>query len=243
MAGYNDPKDVGYRGEYTAAVLDNNRTAAVNYIPSNQFPFENEAKIHPEKSNLFIAVRDWLDYLGIASKVATEDKGKLGHELTISTSGGTSLHDLTHVGVGVSQALPIVVLSLIADTGSTLIFEQPELHLHPRVQTRLADFFMSLIFTGKQCIVETHSEYLVSRLRFLTAMAENIEVSKLIKIYFVEKPGDQSVYNEVEMSETGVIKNWPAGFFDEAERNSAAIIHAQLAKAKRNRIKRSKNSE
>lgn len=243
LAGYNDPKDVGYRGEFTAAVLDNNRTSVVNYIPSVQFPFGNDRAIQPERTNLFIAVRDWLDYLGIASKVATEDKGKLGHELTISTSGGTSFHDLTHVGVGVSQALPIVVLSLIAETGSTLIFEQPELHLHPRVQTRLADFFMSLIFAGKQCIVETHSEYLVSRLRYLTALAENVEVSKLIKIYFVEKPSDQSVYNEVEMSETGVIRNWPAGFFDETEKNSAAIIHAQLAKSKRNRIKRSGNSE
>jgi len=243
LAGYNDPKDVGYRGEFTAAVLDNNRTAIVNYVPSSQFPFGSDANIITERTNLFIAVRDWLDYLGIASKVATEDKGKLGHELTISTKNGTGFHDLTHVGVGVSQALPIVVLSLIAETGSTLIFEQPELHLHPRVQTRLADFFMSLIFAGKQCIVETHSEYLVSRLRYLTALSENIEFSRLIKIYFVEKPGDQSVYNEVALSESGVIRNWPDGFFDEAEKNSAAIIHAQLAKAKANRLKRSKFSE
>lgn len=243
LAGYNDPKDVGYRGEFTAAVLDNNRTAVVDYIPSSQFPFGDDANIRPERTNLIIAVRDWLDYLGIASKVATEDKGKLGHELTISTTNGTSFHDLTHVGVGVSQALPIVVLSLIAETGSTLIFEQPELHLHPRVQTRLADFFMSLIFAGKQCIVETHSEYLVSRLRYLAALAENVEVSKLIKIYFVEKPGDQSVYNEVAISDAGVIRDWPDGFFDEAEKNAAAIIQAQIAKVKKKRMSRSKNNE
>lgn len=238
LAGYNDPKDIGFRGEFTAAVLDNNKKSLVTYIPSEQCPFSSQSQIEPVTINLVDAVRDWLEYLGIASKVATEDKGKLGHELTISTSHADNFHDLTHVGVGVSQALPIVVLSLLSDTGSTLIFEQPELHLHPRVQTRLADFFMSLIFAGKQCIVETHSEYLVSRLRYLSAMAVDVPISKLIKIYFVEKPSDQSIYTEVKITETGVISNWPNGFFDETERNSAEIIKAQLDRRARTRSQR-----
>jgi predicted ATPase len=237
LAGYNDPKDIGFRGEYTAAVLDNNKTSLVTYIPSSQFPFSSQAEIKPVSARLVDAVRDWLEYLGIASKVATEDKGKLGHELTIATSGHTNFHDLTHVGVGVSQALPIVVLSLLADTGSSLIFEQPELHLNPRVQTRLADFFMSLTFAGKQCVVETHSEYLVSRLRYLSAVAKDVPISDLIKIYFVEKPAGQSIYGEVTITETGVIKNWPDGFFDETERNSAAIIQAQIDRARARRQK------
>lgn len=231
LAGYNDPKDIGFRGEFTAAVLDNNKTSIVTYIPSAQSPFANQNQIIPIRTNLVDAVRDWLEYLGIASKVATEDKGKLGHELTIATSEGVDFHDLTHVGVGVSQALPIVVLSLLANTGSTLIFEQPELHLNPKVQTRLADFFMSLTFAGKQCVVETHSEYLVSRLRYLSAMAKDVPISQLIKIYFVEKPADQSIYSEVTISDTGVISNWPDGFFDETERNSAAILQAQVERA------------
>ncbi|SFU32074.1 AAA family ATPase [Pseudoduganella namucuonensis] len=234
LLGYNDPTDVGYRGEFTAAVLDNNKNTYVNYVPSSGFPFSTQDKIRTGSTTLYTAVSDWLDYLGIASKVETEDKGKFGHEMTIKTQSSHSekLHDLTHVGVGVSQALPIVVLSLLADSGSTLIFEQPELHLHPKVQTRLADFFMSLVFSGKQCIVETHSEYLISRLRYLSAMAENVELSKQIKIYFVNKPKNQSIYTPVTISETGVIKNWPEGFFDETEKNSASIIQAQLDRAK-----------
>lgn len=238
LAGYNDPKDIGFRGEFTAAVLDNNKKSLVTYISSEKFPFSSQSQIEPVTINLVDAVGDWLEYLGIASKVATEDKGKLGHELTISTSHANNFHDLTHVGVGVSQALPILVLSLLADTGSTLIFEQPELHLNPRVQTRLADFFMSLVFAGKQCVVETHSEYLVSRLRYLSAMAVDVPVSKLIKIYFVEKPSYQSIYTEVKITETGVISNWPEGFFDETERNSAEIIKAQLDRRLRTRSQR-----
>jgi hypothetical protein len=238
LAGYNDPDDIGYRGEFTAAVLDNHRKTVVTYIPSSQFPFSTKPQIAPLRTNLFVAVRDWLEYLGIASKVATEDKGKLGHEMTIATEGD-NFHDLTHVGVGVSQAMPIVVLSLLAESGSTLIFEQPELHLHPKVQTRLADFFMSLVFAGKQCIVETHSEYLVSRLRYLSAVAKDVEISKLIKIYFVEKPSTQSVYNEVTITDTGAIKNWPDGFFDETERNATAIIQAQIERARRKKMMKS----
>ena len=243
LAGYNDPKDIGFRGEYTAAVLDNNKTSIVAYIPSRQLPFSNQDEIRPAYVSLANAVRDWLEYLGIASKVETEDKGKLGHELTIATAIGDSLHDLTHVGVGVSQALPIVVLSLLAESGSTLIFEQPELHLHPRVQTRLADFFMSLTFAGKQCVVETHSEYLISRLRYLSAMAIDVPVSKLLKIYFVEKPGDQSIYKEVKITESGVVSNWPEGFFDETERNSEAIIQAQLVRARMRRQQAERGGE
>jgi predicted ATPase len=79
------------------------------------------------------AVLDWLDYMGVASDIKTVDKGKLGYELKVVTGNSGALHDLTHVGVGVSQVLPILVQSLLAEKGSTLIFEQPELGLHPRV--------------------------------------------------------------------------------------------------------------
>jgi predicted ATPase len=238
MTGYNDPKDVGFKGEYTAAVLENHKHERVRYLSADRFPFSTRSKNELQQTSLAEAVTDWLRHLGIANELATQDKGKLGHELTISTGGSQQLHDLTHVGVGVSQALPIVVSSLLAPSGATLIFEQPELHLNPRVQTRLADFFVSLMLSGKQCIIETHSEYLISRLRLLAAMADDVAIAANTKIYFVEKPGVESVYREVTISETGGIKSWPAGFFDETEKNSEAIIRAQMEKASRRSIRR-----
>jgi predicted ATPase len=238
MTGYNDPKDVGFKGEFTAAVLENHKNERIRYLATDRFPFSSKENNRLQQASLAEAVTDWLQHLGIANEVATQDKGKLGHELTISTGGSRQLHDLTHVGVGVSQALPIVVSSLLAPSGATLIFEQPELHLNPRVQTRLADFFVSLMLSGKQCIIETHSEYLISRLRYLAAMAEDVAIAANTKIYFVEKPGVESVYREVTISEAGGIKNWPAGFFDETEKNSEAIIRAQMEKARKRSIRR-----
>ncbi len=83
-----------------------------------------------------------MKYLDIADMVNTSDEGKFGYGLKVRVEGGAMPHDLTHVGVGVSQVLPIVVMCLLANRDTTIVLEQPELHLNPKVQTRLADFFL-----------------------------------------------------------------------------------------------------
>jgi len=232
LAGTTDYKDIGFRGEHTAAVLDVNRNTKVEYIPSKQLEFSNNTT-SPTADTLLNAVLDWLNYMGVASDIKTFDKGKLGHELKVATAGSYSLHDLTQVGVGVSQVLPILVQSLLAEKGSTLIFEQPELHLHPRVQTRLADFFITMTMLKKQCIVETHSEYLINRLRYQAAASEGDKISKNVLMYFVEKQEGESNYRPVKLNKFGVLEEWPKGFFDENEENARAIIKAAMEKRKR----------
>lgn len=232
LEGAVDPKDIGFKGEHTAAVLEVNKNTKINYVPTRNFADSLSAPII-ESAPLIIAVLDWLEYMGIAKGVKTFDKGTLGHELKVATLGSAFLHDLTHVGVGVSQVLPILVLSLLAEQGSTLIFEQPELHLHPRVQTRLADFFMSMTMLNKQCIVETHSEYLINRLRYQAAVSEGDQISKNVIIYFVEKPNEFSIYRPIRINKFGVIKDWPLGFFDENEENAAKILKAAMKKRKK----------
>jgi predicted ATPase len=232
LAGTTDSKDIGFRGEHTAAVLEVHRNTKVEYIPSEQLKFGSSTP-NSTSNSLTIAVLDWLNYMGVASDVKTFDKGKLGHELKVATVGSDSLHDLTYVGVGVSQILPILVQSLLAEKGSTLIFEQPELHLHPRVQTRLADFFISMTMLKKQCIVETHSEYLINRLRYQAAASEGEHISNNILMYFVEKESGQSTYRIVKLNKYGVLENWPKGFFDENEENSRAILKAAMDKRKK----------
>jgi predicted ATPase len=228
-----DPFDVGLKGEFTAAVLDLHKKRLVQYMPSISFA---EPEIKEVKSNrsLEAAVVDWLQYLCVAEKVHTVDRGKLGHELKVEISGVPELHDLTHVGVGVSQVLPILVSCLLADPDTTLIFEQPELHLHPKVQTLLGDFFLSMTLLGKQCIIETHSEYLISRLRFRAAAAKkDNSIASKMKIYFVEKPQDTSSFREVVVNDYGAIVDWPEGFFDQSQRESEEILRAAMNKKKK----------
>ncbi|MCW5822208.1 MAG: DUF3696 domain-containing protein [Cyanobacteria bacterium TGS_CYA1] len=237
LAGAIDPKDVGFRGEHTAAVLDLNKNTRVEFVASKHFRTGATATKKGTVS-LLVAVLDWLKYLGVVDDVETVDRGKLGHELRVMTPETESLHDLTHVGVGVSQVLPILVLSLLAEPGSTLIFEQPELHLNPRVQTRLADFFVSLNLLGKQCIVETHSEYIINRLRYRAVLSEGKEVAENVIIYFVEKQGGHSRYSPIKINKYGVIDNWPKGFFDESEETSASILKAAMEKRKKDSAKK-----
>ena len=163
----------------------------------------------------------------------TNDRGKVGHELKITTDIQDMEQDLTHVGVGVSQILPILVMCFLAGKGESIILEQPELHLHPKVQTRLADFFVSINALGKQCILETHSEYLINRLRYLVALTENENISQDTMIYFVEKEEGHSIYRKVTINNYGVIDDWPKGFFDESEEIAAKTLRAGMEKRKR----------
>lgn len=237
LTAHADPTDVGFQGEMTAAVLNLHRERKIRYISSSAFaktPFLPT----PVTRSLEAAVTDWLQYLGVAETAYSIDKGKLGHELKVKLSEDGPTHDLTHVGVGVSQVLPIVVMSLLADRDTTLIFEQPELHLHPKVQTRLADFFLSIVLLGKQCLIETHSEYLINRLRYRTAAEDdNNRVNESLKIYFVEKKDGSSDFREVKVNEYGAILEWPKGFFDQSQFESESILRAAAAKRKRQKGK------
>jgi len=233
--------EVGLHGEYTAAVLNYHSKLRVSIIPPSifenvtEFDFKKPVKV---SQTLETAVIDWLKYLGVAENVETHDRGKHGHELKVTTLGTRTPQDLTHVGVGVSQVLPILVMCLLAKPDSTLIIEQPELHLNPLVQTRLGDFFLSMALSHKQCIIETHSEYLINRLRLRLASASDDTLNSLLKTYFVEKPGLQSTFREVFVNEFGAIVDWPAGFFDQSQFEAEEIIKAAVRKRKARRMEK-----
>ncbi len=237
LASAVDPKDVGLRGENTAAVLHLHKHLDVRYMPSARFS-SPAVTVESSIGSLGEAVVDWARYLEVVEEIETTDMGKLGHELRVSSSNVDPLHDLTHVGVGVSQVLPILVMCLLAKRHTVLILEQPELHLHPRVQTRLADFFLSMSLLGKQCLIETHSEYLINRLRFRAASAPHDEFSSDVKMYFAEKKDGTSSFREVKVNEYGAITDWPEGFFDQSPREAENILRAAVAKRKKEREER-----
>jgi predicted ATPase len=159
-----------------------------------------------------------MNALGLLSGVRSEERGKLGYELQLDVEGVRRSLDLTTVGVGVSQALPIVVLGLISSPGALLLFEQPELHLHPDVQATLGDFFLALVRSGRQLVVETHSEYLVSRLRRRAATDPALEVPDITRLYFFERSGAASKVTPARIGAGGAMSDWPRGFLDTAAR-------------------------
>lgn len=226
-----EPDDIGLKGEYTAAVLDTNKDRRVRYISPESLNDLSKG-VQVTTRSLHTAVMNWLKYLGVAETVETHDRGKHGHELKITTSGTNEPQDLTHVGVGVSQVLPILVICLLAENDTTIIIEQPELHLHPMVQTRLADFFICMARLGVQCIIETHSEHIINRLRARIAEDPQNAICNIVKIYFGEKEDGQTKFREVGVNKYGAIHDWPKNFFDQSQRETEKILRSALEKKK-----------
>jgi predicted ATPase len=221
--------NVGLKGEYTAAVLHANKGKKIRY-PKPSLSATHEFSWAASTASLQDACHEWLIYLGVVNRVVTTDKGKLGYELQVRISEGERSQDLTHVGVGVSQVLPILVMCLLAEQDNILILEQPELHLHPKVQSKLCDFFISLTEFGRQCLVETHSEYLINRLRLRIAQSNQSELESRSPVYFIEKSDGASTIRNVEINRFGVVQDWPVDFFDQSDREIEAILLAAAKK-------------
>jgi hypothetical protein len=112
------------------------------------------------------AVSFWLKYLKLAKSISVHDiaKGYL-FEIGLAGLGQKSDANVADVGYGVSQILPVIVEGLLMWPGGIYMVEEPEIHLHPDAQAGLADFFLYLSSKGVRCVVETHSEYFLIRLR------------------------------------------------------------------------------
>jgi len=133
-------------------------------------------------------------------------------------SVGTLNVALPDVGFGVSQVLPIVVECLRARAGELVILEQPEIHLHPKIQAVLADFFIARASDGVRIIVESHSEYMIKRFcrRIAESTVDNVE--SLVNMVFVSQKHDGLAECEkIRLNSFGEIENWPSGFFDSQE--------------------------
>lgn len=206
---------VGQNGEYTAAVLSTyGKRSAMRPLPNGR----------EESVRLSKAVDQWVEALGLLAAVHPREMGKLGYELGVSIEGVDRALDLTTVGVGVSQALPIIVLGLIAEPGSLLLFEQPELHLHPDVQAALGDFFLALARSGRQLLIETHSEYLITRLRRRQATEEDPDAAELTRLFFFERDGPAAKVTSARIGQDGSMPDWPRGFLDTAAREYEAMV-------------------
>jgi AAA ATPase domain len=132
------------------------------------------------------------------------------------------------VGVGVSQAVPVVV-GAVAEGYSLLAVEQPELHLHPAAQCEMGDLFireaLHSAYSGRMMLIETHSEHLLLRImkRMRQTATGSLPEGSLpvrqedVMVLYVEPDGSRSIVREMPLNERGeLVKAWPGGFFEES---------------------------
>lgn len=124
---------------------------------------------------------------GLFSAINIKRMGKRPSDpFQVMVKGPGPAVNLVDVGYGVSQALPIIVDAILASTRDTLLVQQPEVHLHPRAQAALGSFFAQEVAKNKKSfVIETHSDYLLDRIRMAIG---NEEISRdKVQIVFLER--------------------------------------------------------
>jgi hypothetical protein len=149
------------------------------------------------------------------------------HEVLIKTTEESPEVQITDVGFGISQLLPVLVLCYYAPEGTTLLIEQPELHLHPSAQSVLADVFIDVVKNRKlQIIFESHSEHLLRRIQ--RRIAEGELPAEDASMYFCHIEKGESHADALQLTEDGFIKNWPENFFGDDMGELAAMTEAAM---------------
>lgn len=194
------------------------------------------------RQTLLHLVNSWMsdkDKLGILKRLHLEPLGdaEMFRTLLGDDTGGVNDINIAAMGEGTSQLLPIVARALASGVGDCLLIEQPEIHLHPALQSSLADLLIEVTTRyERQIIVETHSEHLLLRLR--RRIAEGKAAGKNgkpltpddVAILYVEKDGPASTVRQLNLDARGHFGDWPKGFFEEAYREAMALAVAGMRK-------------
>ena len=217
--GGSSPEDVGRRGESTLDAI----LAATRDGETRSLGYRKRKKPFQEM------IAYWLRELGLIHEFRLEEiaKGTNLWRAQVRTSPSTARTGLADVGVGMSQVLPALVLLYYVPEGATVLLEQPEIHLHPAVQSRLADVMLSVAQARDvQIVVESHSEHLLRRLQ--RRVAEGDAESDDVKLYFVSTRKGVAHVSDLALNRYGEVGNWPEGFFGDEVGEVAAIARAGL---------------
>jgi len=163
--------------------------------------------------------------------------------LLLRESGSNDEYNIADMGFGFSQILPVMaqIWSLSRETrprqitpsiprfyredvesdraGDIIAVEQPELHLHPRLQAKVADLFAAAAEASKAAkrpltiVVETHSETIVNRIGHLVANGRLSPEDVQVLLFEKESAESDTTVSQAEFTREGVLTNWPLGFF------------------------------
>jgi predicted ATPase len=211
------PVDMGQRGERVVDALLAAREAGAMIARGRR----------RKRLTLEERVAMWLKDLGLIEhfEVRAVTPGSRLFEVWVQRSLQAPEVLITDVGFGVSQILRVITLCYYAPEGSTLLLEQPEIHLHPRVQAGLADVLIDAIKTRNiQIILESHSEHLLRRLQ--RRVAEEELRPEQAALYFCTMHQGVSHLEALKLDLFGNITNWPQDFFGDEMGDLVAMTEA-----------------
>ncbi len=245
-------------GESAAEILAQEKAKPTHYAPfvkiesiEKNAEYRQTVKLPSaiEAQPLKEALNYFLENLGFHELLDTEEQWGTSYRVTANEKS-----TIVDVGFGVSQILPVIIAGLRSDwafgeskhfdslddynsqasCSDLIILEQPEIHLHPKAQSRLAQFLVSMALSGRRIIIETHSDHLIRRLRGLIARTYDVQdeerLRKLINIvnFTYKKTGTQ--ITQIMIDKHGKFVEWPEDFMDEAANEEEDIFMAWTRK-------------
>lgn len=208
--------NVGINGQYTLDILSKFGDELLHDDFSNDIKKQNTIKNHVER---------WLEEISPNVKLETE-LNKQMNVASFSINGYTPYN----VGFGISYTLSILVQLMYSlylfdkrNIKSVILIENPEAHLHPKGQTKLAEFIAKITNYGVQVIIETHSDYILDGLR-LAVKDKQIKKEETQLHYFELDDELNTKVISPEIGDEGHLDEWPANFFDTALTNKMRLM-------------------
>ena len=217
----NEFSTVDSTGADTPFILARNQSKNVIselYPPIDESNFDE--KVQPIKRNLNEIVQSWMSYFELGELKLINRQDSL--QLSIKNN------NIADVGFGISQTLPVIVHGLSMNYEQTLILEQPEIHLHPRMQMRMSDLLLTLAQTNHCVIVETHSDHIINRIVRRALEAQDESILDNIVIYFVSNSESGSKVTPITIDRVCGISECPPEFFTQFASETSFIINAGL---------------
>lgn len=210
--------DLGPRGEY-----------ALNFLSergNSLLPAGDPRLAGATGRRLLDAIDRWVGEISPGAhlsfdKVVEADALLAGFSFDREDDIATRRFRATNVGFGLSYTLPVLT-ALLAVPRSLCLIENPEAHLHPRGQTRMAEFAVRAALAGVQVVVETHSDHFLDGVRI--AVRDGLLPPEDVAIHYFERRGSKSTVTSPVVDPDGRLSTWPVGFFDQHEDNLARLL-------------------
>ena len=211
-----NPWDIGNKGQYVYSYL--------SYFGQEELA-ESGFLCRPEEIGMSMnnQVNYWMDYL-LGFQIQVDAVPNVDQVVvTYSNSQNNRYYRAINVGTGVTYISALIIAALSCKVGDTLIVENPEIHLHPRAQSRMMEFIAYLCDRGLQVILETHSDHIYNGMR-KCIKNKLLDREKIAAYYFELDERMQTKIHYIAFNEQGAEKNHPYGMFDQFDDDLDELI-------------------